>query len=326
MNITKILKGVLTSAVLLAGPGPLLADNDWPSDIKIGTASQGGSYSIIGSGIASLISDQLGINASAEITGGPVQNVTMVETGDHQIALATLGPAKAAWDGQSTLAPGMEHKNLRALFPMYVTPFQVITLRKSGIETVADLEGKRINFGPATGTGGTYWPLILDTLGVSYSERFSGGSDAAGQLTDGLIDAIAFAGGVPVPFFSQLTVEADVLMFGLTEEERQTVMAEMPVFAPFNIVGGTYQGHDYDQETVGMWNFAITNREMPEDMAYEITKTVLTNHEYMTQVHSVMKDMVADNWEANQVIPYHPGAARYLREAGFEIPDELIGQ
>lgn len=321
-----LFKGVVVSALLAGSAISAQAQEGWPSDIKIGTASQGGTYAIIGSGIASLVSDEVGVGAAAEITGGPVQNVTMVETGDHQIGLVTLGPAKAAWDGKSLLAPGMTHEQLRALFPMYVTPFQVITLNDSGISSLEDLDGKRINFGPATGTGGTYWPQILDTLGISYDERFSGGADAAGQLTDGLVDAIAFAGGVPIPFFSQLTVEADVTMFGLTEEERDTVMTAMPVFAPFNIEAGTYTGHDYDQETVGMWNFGIASSDMPEDLAYEITKTVLENNEYMMQVHSVTKDMVADNWTANTVIPFHPGAARYLREAGAEIPDEMIAQ
>jgi uncharacterized protein len=116
----RILALAALSAASIAISGVALAqDRDgWPSSLTVGTASQGGTYFIYGTGLASLISENLGINASGEVTGGPVQNATLVETGDHQIGLVTMGPAYEAWTGQSELAPGVEHKNLRALFPM----------------------------------------------------------------------------------------------------------------------------------------------------------------------------------------------------------------
>src|SRR3546814_12315485 len=55
------------------------------------------------------------------------------------------------------LDPGTEYKELRALFPMYITPFQVAALARSGIESVSDLDGKVVGTGPQGGTGGTYW-------------------------------------------------------------------------------------------------------------------------------------------------------------------------
>lgn len=326
MKMNKRFLGAVAAMVFCGGLAQAQTHEGWPADIKIGTASQGGTFAIVGSGIASLLSDKLGVNASAEITGGPVQNVTLLQTGEHQLALATLGPAKEAWDGLSPLAPGLEHHDLRALLPMYVTPFQTITLKSSGIELLADMDGKRVNFGPATGTSGTYFPKIYDILGIKARASFSGGADAASQLTDGLIDAVSFAGGVPIPFFSQLTVEADAVMFGLTEDERAKVLAAMPALSEFTIKAGTYSGYDFDQPTVGIWNFVLANASMPEDLAYEITKTVLENNDYMQQVHSVTRDMIAENWNANKVIPFHPGAARYLREKGYDVPDEMIGQ
>lgn len=326
MKLARTLFAAVAAMGLATGMGNAQDRAGWPSDIRIGTASQGGTYSVIGNGMANLLAEKLGVNTSAEITGGPVQNVTMVQSGDHQMGFVTLGPAKEAWDGESVLAPGLEHKDIRALVPMYVTPFQVIALSSAGISSVQDLQGKRVNYGPATGTAGTYWPRILEIFDISTRSSFSGGSDAAGQLTDGLIDAIAFAGGVPIPFFSELAVQNDVKMFGLTEEELEAVFEALPAMSPFTIEAGTYAGHDYDQPTVGLWNFVIANASMPEDLAYEITKTVLENNEYMQQVHSVNRDMIVDNWDSNNVVPYHPGAVRYLQEQGIEVPAELIGE
>lgn len=322
----KFLMKLGTAAVIACGlAGVALAQDKtgWPSSLTVGTASQGGTYFIYGNGLASFISEKLGINASGEVTGGPVQNVTLVQTGDHQIGLVTMGPAFEAWEGRSELAPGVEHRDIRALFPMYQTPFQVVVLKSSGITSVSDLNGKRVGVGPAGGTPGTYWPRFLEALGVSANISNAGASDAAGQLKDGLIDAFAFAAGVPISAFAQLAVENDVLMFGFTPEEQAKVLADFPAMAAFTIPSGTYQGHDYDQPTVGLWNFAVAHKDLPETLAYEITKLVLENNDRMMQIHATSAETVIENWDKNSFMPYHPGAVRYLEEKGIAVPDNL---
>jgi uncharacterized protein len=126
----------------MAGSSAVAQDReDWPSDITIGTASQGGVYFVYGNGMAAFLAEELGVNASGEVTGGPVQNATLVQTGEHEIGLVTMGPMFEAWNGESELAPGLEHTDVRALFAMYETPFQGIALRGSGITSLGDLDG-----------------------------------------------------------------------------------------------------------------------------------------------------------------------------------------
>lgn len=297
--------------------------SDWPSEITIGTASQGGTYFVYGNGFAGYMSEALGVNATGEVTGGPVQNVTLVETGDHLMGLVTMGPAYDAWIGKSELAPGLEHKSIRALFPMYQTPFQVVVLKSSGITSVSDLVGKRVSVGPAGGTPGTYWPQFMTALGVEANVSYAGAADAAGQLSDGLIDAFAFAAGVPISAFSELAAQQDVLMFGLTAEESAKVLEAFPAMASFNIPAGTYPGHDYDQPTVALWNFAIAHADMPESLAYEVTKLALDNNERMLQIHATASETKIENWDKNTFMTFHPGAVKYYEEKGITIPDTL---
>ncbi|CAN5617358.1 TAXI family TRAP transporter solute-binding subunit [soil metagenome] len=320
--------GFLAAAAVTALAGAAGAEEDregWPADLTVGTASQGGTYFVYGNGMASFIGESLGINASGEVTGGPVQNVTLVETGEHDVGLVTMGPALEAWNGVSELSPGLEHRSIRALFPMYQTPFQVVALASSGIESVSDLDGRRVSVGPAGGTPGTYWPRYFEALGLDVTVSFAGAADAAGQLQDGLIDAFAFAAGVPIAAFSQLAVEADVTMFGFSEEELDVVLEAEPAMAPFTIPTGTYPGHDYDQPTVALWNFAIAHEDMPDSLAYEITKLVLENNERMTQIHATAEETLPEYWETNTFMPFHPGAVQYYEEIGIEIPEELRG-
>lgn len=295
----------------------------WPNEMTIGTASQGGTYFVYGNGFAGYISEALGLNTTGEVTGGPVQNVTLVQTGDHLMGLVTMGPAYDAWNGKSELAPGLEHKDIRALFPMYQTPFQVVALKKSGITSVSDLAGKRVSVGPAGGTPGTYWPQFMAALGVNATVSNAGAADAAGQLTDGLIDAFAFAAGVPISAFAELAAQQDVVMFGFTPEEQAKVLAAFPAMAPFTIPSGTYSGHDYDQGTVALWNFAIAHKDMPESLAYEITKLALDNNDRMKQIHATAAETLPQNWDKNTFMPFHPGAVKYFAEKGITIPDNL---
>lgn len=315
----------LAAAGLLVSTAAVAQPDDWPRDMTVGTASQGGVYFVYGGGMASFLTEELGVNVSGEVTGGPVQNVTLVQTGEHDIGLVTLGPAFEAWTGQSELAPGLEHKDIRALFAMYETPFHGITLRSSGITSVSDLDGRRVAVGPAGGTPGTYWPRILEELGVDATISYAGAADSASQLQDGLVDAFVFAAGLPTAAFSQLAAEADVITFGFTPEEHEQVLEAFPEVSAFTIPAGTYSVQEEDQASVAMWNYAIVHQDMPESLAYEITKTVLENNDRMMQIHAAAAATVVENWDNNSFLPFHPGAVRYYEEIGIDIPEELRG-
>lgn len=317
---------VAAAAALALSPAFAQEDrSDWPSSLTIGTASQGGTYFIYGTGLAGLITQNLGINASAEVTGGPVQNATLVETGDHQIGLVTMGPAYEAWTGNSELAPGVEHSSMRALFPMYQTPFEAVALQSSGIADVMDMNGKRVSVGPAGGTAATYWPRFFEVLGVQANISYSGANDATSQVKDGLIDAFAFAAGVPISAFAQIAAENPVNIFGFTEEQRDRILEALPEVSAFDVPGGLYQGIPDGHLTVAMWNFAIVHEDMPESLAYEITKLVMENNEAMMQIHATAAETLPENAAQNTFLPYHPGALRYFDEKGIEIPAELRG-
>ncbi|MFC3724315.1 TAXI family TRAP transporter solute-binding subunit [Neoaquamicrobium sediminum] len=316
----------MAAATLLAVPASAQDREGWPTSLTIGTASQGGTYFIYGTGLAGLITESLGVNASGEVTGGPVQNATLVETGDHQIGLVTMGPAYEAWIGESELAPGVEHKSLRALFPMYQTPFQAVALKSSGIESLADLEGKRVSVGPAGGTAATYWPRFFEINGITADISYSGANDAVSQVKDGLIDAFAFAAGVPIAAFAQIAAENPVNIFAFTGDEAAKILEARPELSAFDIPGGLYEGYPDPQGTVSLWNFAVAHQEMPESLAYEITKLVMENNDRMLAIHATAAETIAANTDKNSFLPYHPGAVRYYEEAGISIPDELKGQ
>jgi uncharacterized protein len=316
----------LAAAAVMSVSMAQAQDRDgWPSDLTVGTASQGGVYFVYGNGLASFISEELGINSTGEVTGGPVQNVTLLQMQEHDIGLVTMGPMYEAWTGNSELAPGLPHTDVRALFPMYETPFQGIALTSQNITSVADLAGKRVSVGPAGGTPGTYWPRFIEALGVEANVSFAGAADAASQLQDGLIDAFVFAAGLPIGAFSQLAAESDVRTFTFSDAEHAQILEAFPEVSNFTIPAGTYTVQDADQPSVAMWNFAVVHADMPESLAYEITKLVMENNDRMLQIHAAAAATLPENFVNNGFLPYHPGAVRWFEENGFDIPAELRG-
>ena len=317
------LAGTLAGTLLVAASASAQDRSDWPESFTVGTASQGGTYFVYGSGWANLIADELGISGGGEVTGGPTQNMALVHGGDVALGLTTMGPAAEALAGESPLAPGMAMDNVCALFPMYETPFSITALADSGISSIDDIpDGARIGFGPAASTSDTYFPAMLETLGVEFDRRNGGWSDLGGQLQDGLIDVIAFAAGIPIPAVSQLEVQTDVNIIEFTEEEQQKVLEEFPV-SEFQIPASTYQTLEEDARAVSMWNFTIANCDLPEDFVYEVTKLSLENNDRMRDVHRSAATSVPENIKYNKVLPFHPGAVRWYEENGYEIPDDL---
>ncbi|NYS62511.1 TAXI family TRAP transporter solute-binding subunit [Vreelandella salicampi] len=315
---------LLASGALLAA-GSVQADrSEWPDNFTVGTASQGGTYFVYGSGWANFIADELDVSGGGEVTGGPTQNLALVHEGNAAFGLATMGPAADAVNGKSPLAPGLKMDNVCAMFPMYETPFSITALEGSGIESISDIpDGARIGFGPSASTSDTYFPAMLETLGVEFDRRNGGWSDLGGQLQDGLIDVIAFAAGIPIPAVSQLEVQTDVNIIEFTEEEVDTIMENFPV-AEFSIPASTYQTLEEDARAVSMWNFAIAGCDLPEDFVYEATKATMENNDRMMSVHRSAATTIPENIKHNTVLPFHPGAARWYEENGYEIDEALI--
>jgi len=325
MTLTRRSLGLATAATVgLAAAGIGAQDrSDWPSSIKVGTASQGGTYFIYGSGWAGLIQEMLDVPASSEVTGGPVQNFALVNANEVHLAMTTMGPAAEAWNGESPIMPGVEMKDVRATFPMYQTPFEIVALAESGISQVADLDGRTVGVGPQGGTCGTYFPRYFEALGVDVTPQYGGASDLAGQLQDGLIDAFAFCAGLPIAAFSELEAQRDVTIFAFTEDEQAQLVEQFPV-SPYTIAADTYNSTSEDRHSVAMWNFGIAHKDLPESFVYEVMKVVLDNHDRMMQIHNAAKETLPENYGHNTFLWFHPGAIRYYEEKGFELDEAVI--
>lgn len=295
---------------------------NWPKSLTLGTASVGGTYFIYGGVVAQMLTEKLGVNVSTQQTQGPNQNMILVDGAKIELGMITMGVGLHGWNGTGW-ANGKQYRELRAVFPMYDTPFHFVASERSGIRSVADLNGKRVGVGPRAGTPGTYFPLIFQALGLNVTVRNGGASDMASQLGDGLIDCFAFAAGLPISAFSELEAKGGVRFFSFSDAELATVRSKIPELSPSVIPKGTYRSVTEDQKTVGLYNFFICRPELPDDLVYELTRSVLDNNPQLVQGHAAGKETIAANADKNTILPFHPGALRYYREKGIKLDPKV---
>lgn len=325
----RILLAGATTGLALSGAGRFALaqprNASWPQALNMGTAAPGGTYALYGPAWGQIAQAATGVNISFRTTQGPNQNIILVQRKEVELGMTTMGVALQAWNGTGEWTQGNKFRDIRALFPMYDTPFHGIALKRSGITSFAQLKGKNIGVGPRGGTPGTYFPLIMKELGYEPAAiRFGSGSDMSGQLQDGLLDAYLFASGVPVPSFSEAETQGEVNFLDFTADEIAKLTKAFPELSPSVLPADTYRTAGRELNVVGMFNFAIGHKSLPEDLVYEIVKSVLGQNDKLKQAVAAGSETIAANASKNTFLPYHPGAARYLREAGETIPDNLV--
>jgi TRAP transporter TAXI family solute receptor len=313
------------AALALGSAKPAAAEN---KSVTLGTASTGGTYFVYGGVVASLLTNKLpGVTVSTQQTQGPNQNIVLVSEKKVEMGMTTMGIAYHAYTGtKDGWTKGKKYDQIRALFPMYDTPFHFITLKKNNINKVADLKGKTVGVGPKAGTCGTYFPLMFKALNLDVNIQFGGASDMGNRLSDGLIAAFPFCAGLPIAAYSELDASREVNYFTYTDAELATLKKAIPELSDSVIPKGTYKSLKEDHKTVGLYNFFIVHKDFDADLAYKVTRAVLENNAELTKGHAAGVETVLKNWDKNTFLPFHPGAVKYYTEKGIKVPDKLVGK
>ncbi|MBL8665798.1 MAG: TAXI family TRAP transporter solute-binding subunit [Candidatus Odyssella sp.] len=311
---------LLALVAALHGAGPAAGQ---PANLTLGTARPGGTYVIYGGFVARLIAKEARIPVATRETDGPNDNIVLLSEKKIDIGMTTMGIAHQAWTASAPWTKGKKFREIRALFPMYDTPFHFVVLEKSDIRSVKDMARRKVGVGPKSGTPGTYFPMMFKTLGIAADFQFGGAAAMADQLIDGKIDAFAFAAGLPIDAFSMIEDERAVRFVRYTDQEIAAIRKALPELTEATIPRTTYRQLDGDHKTLGTFNFFVAHMDMIDSLAYRITKTVMEQSGLIVKGHASAKETVPENWDRNTFLPYHPGALKYFAEKGIKVPAHL---
>ena len=166
-----------------------------------------------------ILTQVLGIRVATRPTEGPSENIRLIEDGQAQIGFVTMGVAQQGWNGMGDWTQGKQYRAMRALFPMYDTPFHFIVMQDKGAHSSAELAGNRLGVGPQGGTSATYTPKLLATLKLDAHLSYGTWADLTMQLAEGELDGFVVAAGVPFPAVADLEAKNKVRYVPLTPDQ-----------------------------------------------------------------------------------------------------------
>jgi uncharacterized protein len=317
MNAHWLRLAIFAAAAALSWPAPSRSgEPNWPDQLLIGTASPGGTYYVYGEGLAKILTRTLDLPVVRLATEGPTQNIELLEAGEAKLGFVTIGIALQAWNGTGVWAGKKPARSMRAIFPMYDTPFQFLVLQESGIRSIAEMAGKRVGVGPRGGTSAAYFPEFFNTLKVPVNLVFGEWAELAAQVHQRTLDVLAVGAGVPFPSFVELESKDKIRYIAFAPEQIATLRLAMPELTPSRIPAGTYPSLLRHYQTLGLYNFAVAHADLPDDLVYNVVRAVFENHEEMMEAHAAAAATVPANVDRNSFLPLHPGAIRYYRQIG----------
>jgi TRAP transporter TAXI family solute receptor len=311
-----------TLAAALAVVAPVFAQDQ----LSIATGGTGGIYYPLGGGLAEIINRHVeGFAATAEVTGGSVENMGLIATGDADLAIALGDTVRQARTGTGRFA-GQRLGMISGVASLYTNMVQIATLADSGITSLAGLRGQRVSVGaPGSGTE-VNASTILAANGMSYDdidEQRLNFNETADALANGDIDAGFWSVGAPTSAILNLATRQSIRMLELSEAEIAAARAADPAFVRATLPGGTYSGVDQDVTVLGVPNLLAVSAEMPEELAYELTRALFVHLEELIAVHPAARQITVAFTFDTMPIPLHPGAIRYFEEIGAAVPGRL---
>lgn len=301
------------------------ADNNGeePDFMNILTGGTSGTYYPLGGEMASVIEDETDIQADAVSSNATADNIVDLSAGEAEIAMVQTDVMSDAVDGINSFEDEEKVENLQAIGSLYPETIQIVTTEDMDIDSIEDLEGKKVSMG-APGSG-TYVNAeqILDLYGISIDDIESSDLDfeeSIDDIQDGNIDAAFVTAGTPTGAVEELGATEDVKLLTVDEDKADELIEEYPFYTKETIDADTYDSIDDDVDTVAVLAMLATRDDISEDTIYDVTKAIYEHTDEMS--HDKAKQISTDTALEGIDIDVHPGAEKYFDEEGVEPDDE----
>lgn len=285
-----------------------------------------GTFYVQGSALADHINSRAdGIRIVPSTSGGSVENIRLVGSGQAEFGMAFEGDIFGAWTGD-----GFEdaYTEYRMIGPAQQTSgWNYVVLADSGIDSVEDLVGREFVPGAPGSGSASDADLFLEHIGLrdQIDISYYGWGELGRMLTDGDIDGFNRTGGAPAPFATEIDASEPLKVLDLEAEiDESGFLDEYPFFTKLTIPAGTYSGQEEDAVTYAQGVQWIAHQDVPDEAVREFLELAYTedaaahldgafpNHDHRNM-----------EWLTEAYVPLHPAAAEFWAEQGLEIPDPI---
>ena len=297
-----------------------------PHKYSVAAGSVGGTFYLIGGGIAQVINKQLPayFMFTSETTGGGTANMELLQGGDAELGIVNTSSLYEALRGEAEWTNGQIYDKVRGAAALYPTYFTCYTMESSGIKTLSDLNGKKVGLGSKGMSMDSVLRQFFDDMGIVPAQIHNDGHAAtATALGDGVIDAAITFSYPPFAAINELESTNSLRFVGMTDEEQKYFLDKYDFYKADALPANAYKGNPESVKGVSEWSTLVTTTEVSADEVYIIVKALYENQADLIAVHKSAENTTAEN-ALKFNVPLHAGVVRYLKEVGIDVPAELV--
>jgi TRAP transporter TAXI family solute receptor len=328
----RTLLAIAAAAALAAALGAAtasIAARAWAQESRqlvIATGGTGGVYYPMGGGLGNILGKELpGVVATAQVTGGSVDNLKLVGVGKADIAFSQVDAAWDAINGTDKFT-GTGKLPIRAIAVIYPNLMHVVTVEGTGIGKVEDMKGKRVSTGAPGSATEVYALRVIEAAGLNPDkdvrrERLSV-AESVNALKDRKVEAFFWVGGLPTAAVTDLasTPNTRIKLVDIAHLTPKMNAKYGPLYSEAVIPAATYKGMEADNKNNSVWNIIAVNASMDDRLAYDLAKVVLEKRDELALVHKEALN-IKPEWQTSSRagVPWHPGALRYFKDRGINV-------
>jgi hypothetical protein len=306
---------------LLAGAAPAQEK----INISIGTGGTGGVYYPMGGGLANILSKSVpGMQATAEVTGGSVDNLKLIGMGKSEVGFSMADAALDAYMGQDKFKGGKVA--VRTLMVLYPNRMHVVTIESTRIKKMSELKGKHVSTGSPGSATEVMAFRVVEASGIDWDKDLKrerlGVAESVNAIKDGKIDAFFWVGGIPTAAVTDLGATPGTKIQMIDHAEVVDAMNRKygPLYVQDVIPAKSYPGQDAPNQVATVWNILVAPEKMSDQVAYNILKTIFDKKAEMVAVHKEALNFDY-RYQTNDAspIPFHSGAIKYFAEKGIKL-------
>jgi TRAP transporter TAXI family solute receptor len=294
-------------------------------NLSIATGGTGGVYYPLGGGMANVLSKYVpGMAATAEVTGGSVDNLKLIATGKPYIALAMADASQDAMQGEGKFKGAKVP--LRTLMILYTNIMHIVVPADSSIKSVKDMKGKRLSTGSPGSATEVMAFRVLEAAGIDPMKDITrerlGASESANALKDKKIDGFFFVVGPPTSAITDLAATPGINIRFIDHADLVPAMNKKydNLYAQDVLRKGTYPNMTVDNKVSAVANILVAHEKMSEQTAYTIVKTIFDKQPELVAVHKAAADIKLESQKASSSpILFHPGAIKFFKEKGVSL-------
>jgi uncharacterized protein len=285
--------------------------------LKLMTGPQGGAWYPLGGAIQSIIERNVPGTSVQVLPGAGISNVVGVQTGKAELG---FGNAVSSVDGVNGVEPFKGRQdNVCHIGTLYFQYFHAVALADAGIKTLADAKGKALTTQQRGNTGEQMTRHALQVHGLNYNTlsrvNFGNYTDSVSQLKDGHAQVFTLITTVPASAVMDLASSRDIRVLEFPDDKFRELQKINKGYDRRIIRAGSYPKQDRDIQTIGTWTHLVASCKLPEQLVYNITKSLASNVDTLGNVVAAVKGLTVKEMASDVGVPYHPGALKFYREA-----------